>query len=58
MQLVNGRLQLEDNKSVFRDYLLIHEVIQSSSEGCLDQRDSEERTLSDCFAFVKMLEGS
>lgn len=44
--------------SVFRDYLLIHEVIQSSDEGYLDQRDSEERTLSDCFAFIKMLEGN
>ena len=54
MQLVNGVLQLEDNKSVSRAYPLIYEVIQSSSEGYLVEEVQKGEGLF--FALMKMVE--
>lgn len=52
MQLVNGRLELKDNKSVSRVFLLIYGAIQSSNEGSFGLRDSEgRRTLPAYFCF-------
>lgn len=59
MQLVDSRLQLKDNKSVFRAYLLICEVLQSSNDCYFGLKDSEGRkTFPAYFALVEMVEGS
>lgn len=58
MHLVNGRLKLEDSKSVSRAYLLIDEVMQSSNYSYFGLRDAEgRRTFSAYFALVKTIEG-